>query len=115
MMKEERIKNEKTGGEKGSKQARFDLIPSEELWEVAELYGFGSTKYSPNNWMRGYDWSLSYASLQRHANQFWQGEYADEETKCAHLSSVVFHALALMYFHKHHQELDDRPKGGQNE
>lgn len=106
---EVRIVNESTGGEKGSKPARFDLLPWEELWEVAELYGAGAEKYAPRNWELGYDWSLSFASLHRHLALFWGGESYDEETKAHHLTSVIFHALALMQFEKTHPELDDRP------
>lgn len=107
-MKEKRIINEKTGGAKGSKEARFDLIPWEPMTEVAVLYGRGAEKYEPYNWAKGYAWSLSYAALVRHLTQFWLGEDCDEETKCHHLASVIFHALALMYFTKHHSDLDDR-------
>ena len=106
--KEKRIVNEKTGGEKCRKPARFELLPHAELWEVAELYGKGAEKYDDHNWTKGYDWSLSYGAMQRHANLFWQGEYMDEENQAPHLASVVFHAFALMYFFKHHKELDDR-------
>lgn len=35
-----------TGGQKGSKPARFDLIPTEPLWMLAELYGKGAEKYT---------------------------------------------------------------------
>lgn len=106
---EVRVKNEKTGGEKGSKRARFDLIPWDQIWKLSELYGAGAEKYAPRNWEKGYDWSLSYASLMRHAVQFWEGESIDPETKCHHLTSVIFHALALMRFEEEHPELDDRP------
>lgn len=106
---EVRVKNEKTGGEKGSKPFRFDLIPWEQMWEVAKLYGVGAEKYAARNWELGYDWSLSYASLMRHLTQFWMGESVDEESNCHHLASVVFHALAMMYFEQYHPELDDRP------
>lgn len=110
MLDEVRVKNERTGGEKGSKPVRMDLIPVEPLWEVAKLYGKGAEKYATHNWRRGYDWSLSYAAMMRHATQFWNGESHDEETGCHHLSSVIFHALALMEFEKTHPELDDRYK-----
>lgn len=108
MSKEIRIVNEKTGGEKGQKIERYDLIPVEELAEVARVYGKGAEKYAERNWSRGYDWGLSYASLQRHLNQFWAGESYDKESECHHLASVVFHALALMYFEKHYPDLDSR-------
>ena len=105
---ETRIINEVTGGEKGQKIERYDLIPVEELAEVAKVYGEGAKKYAERNWSRGYDWGLSYASLNRHLNQFWAGESIDEESGCHHLASVVFHAFALMYFEKHYPELDSR-------
>ncbi len=109
-MTEERIVNDKTGGAKGQKRARFDLLPWEELWDVAELYGIGATKYAEHNWRKGYKWGLSMQALHRHLAQFWNGESLDPETKCHHLTSVIFHALAMLYFEKHFPELDDRPK-----
>lgn len=104
-----RIKNPETGGEKGQKLQRFDLLPWPELTEVAELYGVGSKKYSPRNWEQGYKMSLSFGALMRHVTQFWNGEDHDSETKVSHLASVVFHALALMRFGKMDPALDDRP------
>lgn len=109
MADETRVVNEVTGGEKGSKLARFDLIPAGPMWEVAELYGVGAQKYADRNWERGYDWSLSLAALERHLNLMKQGEWVDAETHKPHLTSVVFHALALMEFFDTHPELCDIP------
>lgn len=106
---EVRVVNEKTGGMKGSKDEAMSLLPWEQLKEVARLYNFGAEKYDRSNWMLGYDWHLSYDSLIRHAASWWEGEFDDEESGCDHMTSVVFHALALMYFRKHHPDLDDRP------
>ena len=112
---ETRITDPTTGGEKGQKIARFDLIPVEPLWEVAVLFGVGAQKYAERNWERGYKWSLSYAALERHLNLFWKGEDYDPPppggTGRHHLASVVFHAMALMEYGTTHPELDDRPKG----
>lgn len=98
-----------SGGEKGSKLARYDLIPSEALRTVAELYGRGAQKYAEHNWRRGYDWSLSFAALQRHAWQFWAGEDNDAETGLPHMASVAFHALALLTFMSEQPGYDNRP------
>lgn len=103
-----RVVNEETGGEKGQKLARFDLIPAKPLWAVAEHYGKGARKYADRNWERGYAWSLSIGALERHLNLFKQGETLDEETGSPHLAAVVFHALALLEFSETHPELDDR-------
>lgn len=109
-MEEVRVVNEKTGAEKGSKLARFDLIPAKPLWELAEHYGRGAEKYEDRNWERGYDWSLSIAALERHLNLFKQGEDIDPETQSKHIIAVAWHAIALAQFMDTHPELDDRYK-----
>ena len=106
---EVRVRNDLTGGEKGSKPERYDLIPVEPLRQVARHYGIGALKYDDRNWERGYDWHLSYAALQRHAQAFWGGEDLDPESKTPHLAAIVFHAFALMEWATTHPELDDRP------
>ncbi len=111
-MSEEIITNADTGGRKATKLARFDLLPPGPLWAVAEHYGRGADKYAPRNWERGYDWSLSFAALQRHAWAFWGGESIDPQTGSHHLAAVVFHALAMMEWERTHPELDDRPGSG---
>lgn len=106
---EVRVTDPTTGGEKGQKLARFDLLPPEALWQVAEHFGRGAEKYDDRNWERGYAYSLSFAAMQRHAWAYWGGEDIDPETGSHHLAAVVFHALAQMTWAKTHPELDDRP------
>jgi nucleoside 2-deoxyribosyltransferase len=113
------VTNAVTGGQKETRAARFDLLPWDQLWRVAELYAYGAQKYEDRNWERGYDFSLSVAALMRHMAKFVQGENDDPESGCPHLASVVFHALALMRFVESTQldllprALDDRPVGKQ--
>ena len=107
-----------TGGAKGSKGARFDLIPTGPLWELAEHYGKGAQKYERvngiDNWRNGYDWSLSYAALQRHVNAFWNGEDIDPENGSKHIIAAAWHCLALAHFaedEKLRELFDDRQEG----
>lgn len=120
---EEVRKVSSTGGEKGSKLERYDLIPPEPLRLLARLYGIGGRKYADRNWERGYDWSLSYAAMQRHANQFWAGEDIDahlpecapgctDHTEAPHVIAVAWHAFALAQFMVDHPDFDNRRKGG---
>jgi hypothetical protein len=108
-----------TGAEKGVKLARFDLIPAEPMWQVAEHFGKGARKYADRNWERGYEWSKTLGALERHVNLFKQGEDFDlhepgcpadcvEHTESHHMAAAVFHALALMEFGRTHPEFDDR-------
>lgn len=110
--KEVRITDPVTGGQKGSKLARFDLIPMDALWEVAEVFGRGAQKYADRNWEKGYKWGLSVAALQRHLALRLGGEVRDEETGARHLAQVVWHALALLTFELRGLGTDDitRPK-----
>lgn len=105
---EVRVTNAQTGGQKGSKPQAMSLLPWDVLmFDVAPLYFKGAEKYERDNWRKGYDWSLSFDALARHLAQFHGGQWLDEETDCAHLASVVFHACALMYFYRSHPELND--------
>lgn len=111
MSAQEVITTSESGGRKGTKPERYDLIPVEPLAAVARHYGVGATKYDDHNWRKGYEWSKSYAALQRHANAFWRGEDIDPETGSPHLAAVVFHAFSMMEWMRTHPEYDDRYKG----
>lgn len=111
--KETRVVDPETGGAKGSKLARFDMIPPDVLWELAEHYGKGEQKYPSDeaglpNWMRGYNWELSYAAMQRHLVQWALGEDKDAETGSSHLIAVMWHAAALRWFELHGKGRDYR-------
>lgn len=100
----------RTGGQKGSKPERFDLIPAGPLRMLAHLYGNGAEKYEARNWEKGYEWSLSFAAMQRHLWLFWSGEDIDEEMQLPHLTCAAFHAFALTEFLTTHPEFDNRPR-----
>jgi hypothetical protein len=98
-----------TGGMKGQKRARFDLLPWDVLWSDAELYGAGAEKYEDRNWERGYDWALSMAACLRHITAFWQyGESIDPQDGFHHLAAARFHLAALMRFERTHPSGDSR-------
>ena len=110
-----------TGGMKGVKEERYDLIPVEPLRKLSILFHRGALKYSDRNWENGYDWSKSYAALQRHSNAFWGGEDFDAhgpecEDDCnmhmelPHTVCIMFHSMVLTEFMETHPEYDDRPK-----
>lgn len=98
-----------TGGQKGVKPQRYDLLPKDALDAISEVFAFGAEKYDSHNWRKGYEWSKSYAALMRHATQFWGGEDNDAETGLPHMTSVAFHAMALLEFMETHRDFDDRP------
>jgi hypothetical protein len=85
-----------TGGEKGSKPAQFDQIPTVAMIELAKTYGFGASKYSAHNFRKGYDYSLSFSAMQRHAWAWQGGQDLDEESGLNHLAHVAWHCFNLI-------------------
>lgn len=117
---EKRVVDAATGGEKGSKLARMDLIPWGIVRELSEHFGRGARKYDERNWERGYKWSLSFAALHRHLEAFWSGEDIDSDpelldddgvSRSRHIVAVIWHACVLAYFSARGVGTDDRPKG----
>lgn len=112
--REVRVTDPTTGGQKGAKPEAYALIPVEALADIARVYGYGAEKYAPNNWRKGYAWSLSYSALQRHLNAFWSGEENDPESGLPHLAHAAFHILTLLTYSRPprsgspYETLDDR-------
>lgn len=125
-----------TGGQKGVKLERFDLIPVGPLTELARHYGVGARKYANHQWRQGYEWSKSYAAMMRHLTLFWAGEDYDvcpadqvgckdiddegnllpqstgttcyNHTGSHHMAAVAWHAFLLLEFKDRYPEHDDR-------
>jgi len=92
------VVDEKTGGKKGAKLARFSLIPPEPMWALAEHFGKGALKYGDRNMEKGYKWSLTVDALERHLCAMKMGEWLDPESGSAHIIAVAWHALILFMF-----------------
>ena len=102
--------DETTGGRKAVKTARYDLIPADPLRLLAKQYGLGTVKYGDRNWEKGYVWSKSFASANRHLWEFWNGEDVDKEIKNLHIIAAAWHCFALAEFYLKGSGTDDRPR-----
>ncbi|QNJ56889.1 hypothetical protein SEA_REINDEER_79 [Mycobacterium phage Reindeer] len=98
-----------TGAQKAENDERYDLIAAEPLRKLAKHFGVGAKKYADRNWEAGYEWHKSFAALNRHLWQFWNGEDIDPETGSPHIVAVMWHAMVLTEFMETHPEFDDRP------
>lgn len=110
----ETITTSETGGRKGAKAQQFSQIPTSSLMALAETYSYGASKYSRFNFRNGYDYSLSYDAMQRHA-WAWNGdEDYDPESGLNHMAHVAWHALNLLQMQADpelEKMFDDRYKG----
>lgn len=109
--KEEIVTDPITGGQKGKKLEELGFVDPWALEELARVAGMGAQKYEKFNYLRGYDWSLSYNALQRHLMKFWGGEDDDPESQQLHLAHAAWHCLALISFMQRGLGNDDRFKG----
>lgn len=87
-----------TGGQKATKTAQLGALDPLALLELAEVAGMGAEKYDYYNFLKGYDWNLSFDALVRHLLLFWSGEDEDPESGKNHMAHVAWHALALLSF-----------------
>ena len=97
-----------TGGEKGVKPERLDLIPPGFLEELGRVYGEGAKKYSDVNYLFGYEWRKSIGAGLRHWMRFLQGEDIDPETGCHHLAHAAWHCATLITYQTEGLGTDDR-------
>lgn len=109
MSSERRVVNETTGGEKGQKDCQLGAVDPISLMEVGTVAGLGAIKYERYNFLKGYNWSLTFDAMQRHALAFWSGEDCDPESGQPHMAHAAWHCLALLSYMRRHPDLDDRP------
>jgi len=81
----------RTGGQKGTKAARFDLIPPGPLRALAEHYGRGALKYADHQWRQGYEYGKSFSAAQRHSWDWLDGKTYDvcenHPEECSHVDA----------------------------
>lgn len=104
------VTDPETGGRKGQKMERLDLVPPDFLMELARVYGMGAQKYADDNWRRGYSWRLSYGALLRHVLQWAGGETHDQESGLHHLAHAAWHCATLITFERLDLGTDDLPE-----
>jgi hypothetical protein len=115
-----------SGGQKGQKLERFDLIPFDILTGLARLYGRGAVKYDDDNYRKGYRWRLSLGALMRHVSAWACGKSYDTvdgmkggpieldeqgrpvQTGEHHLICATWHCFTLIVFETHKIGTDDR-------
>lgn len=98
-----------TGGKKNQKLAQIGALDPGSLLAVAEVAGFGATKYARYNFLKGYDWSLSFDAMQRHLFLWYSGVDTDEESGLSHMAHAAWHCLTLLAFQERGLGTDTRP------
>jgi len=97
--KQEELRTKAKNGNLGIKfddeKTRFDLLPWNEVKQVADVFTLGAKKYADDNWKYVPDGKKRYfAAAMRHLVAWKEGEKYDGETKFNHLA----HALCCIFF-----------------
>lgn len=92
---------------------RFDLLPPQVLFDIAEVFTWGTKKYGDRNWEMGMVWGKVFGSIMRHLWKFWSPFHKDydEESGLHHLAHAGACIFMLFGLTITHPELDDRPEG----
>lgn len=94
---------------------RVDLVSSAVIVEMGKVLGFGTIKYSENNWLKGVSYQDLYASTQRHILAWHQGVELDAESNLSHISHALVNLMMILHFQLNEQtHLDNRPYKGTN-
>ncbi len=101
----------KSEGHKDAKDIQIHAIPWEALQEIGKVYHYGATDrgYGDYNFRGGYDWTLTFDAMMRHAWAFWNREDNDPESGFSHMAHAAWHAITLCFFSLTKRGNDDRP------
>lgn len=88
---------------------RFDLIPAEAMFALAELYGTGARKYYDRCWEEGMSWGRLFRAMMSHGWKWWRGETHDDIDGQHHLIAVAWCAFALYCYEVRGIGEDNRP------
>lgn len=99
-----------TGAQKQTgNKLRLDLVRPSLEEGVAEVLGFGASKYGDRNWEKGIPYLTVLAAARRHINQFIKGENLDHESGLSHIKHAVCNlAFLLEFIAKDRKDLDNR-------
>lgn len=92
-------------------KARVELLPSQPLFMIAEVLGFGAQKYAAHNWRAGFDQSRLIGAAMRHLLAYNDGEDTDPESGLSHLAHLGCCVLFLLEHQAKGIGQDDRYKG----
>jgi hypothetical protein len=90
-------------------KAQIHQVPSSAITGMAEVLGYGETKYGKYNWAKGNDFSVPFDSAMRHMLKFWDGEDLDDESGFHHLKHALTNLAILLEYYEKHPNMDDRP------
>lgn len=87
---------------------RIELLPSEAIEKIAEVFTLGAKKYEDDNWRKGISWRRVFGAMMRHMWAWARGVDKDPEWGKSHLAHAGACLFFLLWYEDHRREFDDR-------
>jgi hypothetical protein len=81
-------------------KVRWDLMPWQELGDVAKVFTYGSLKYGDRNWEKGIKPDRLFAAAMRHIAAVANDEQLDVESNLPHLAHATANLLMWLNVQK---------------
>ena len=90
------------------KKLMWELLPLEDVEDIAAVYTAGAKKYGKDRWQNLPDGYNRYkAAMLRHLLEHEKGNWTDSDTGCIHLAQVAWNAIAMLHIEKQKRRGDD--------
>jgi hypothetical protein len=86
----------------------MDLIPYEAKVAMAQVLGFGRSKYGRAQWTNGIEYSRLLSAAERHMGQFNTGQDVDSESNLNHIAHAAVNLCMLLWMVQNKPDMDDR-------
>jgi hypothetical protein len=99
---------EEKGERENKGKLRWSLVSRKALAPMVRVLMFGAEKYDDHNWKKGLKYTEICESLQRHMDDFLDGDDNDDESKLSHVGHILCNAMFLSYMFLFKKDCDDR-------
>lgn len=86
------------------------LLDRYALEQIAQVLGFGASKYERDNWRKGIRYTRLVDAMLRHAFAIADGEDIDPESGLPHAAHIGCCTMFLLWMMRFRPDLDDRYK-----
>lgn len=77
---------------------RWSLVDFKSLEPMVQVLEFGSEKYEPDNWKKGFEGNDLLDCIMRHLVSIMDGETHDKESGLPHMGHIMCNAMFYTYF-----------------
>ena len=93
-------KNKTNATRYNKNKLKWSLVNFKALESMVKVLEFGTIKYEPHNWEKGFSYTNTIESMLRHVYSFLQGEDIDPESNLPHTGHIMCNAIFISFYPK---------------